>query len=61
MDIQNNTENKAAIHNEQQLDITKINQNLLSININLKSIAESLDKIANKGVDIFSRCSTTNN
>lgn len=26
----------------------------------LKSIAESLDKIANKGIDIFSRCTTTN-
>lgn len=27
----------------------------------LKSIAESLDKIANKGIDIFNRCTTTNN
>lgn len=61
MDIQNNTENKTATQNEQQLDLVKINQNLLSINMNIESIAESLNKIANKGIDIFSRCSTTNN
>jgi hypothetical protein len=56
-----NSNKETAILEEQQLSLTYISQNLSAINMNLKSIAESLSKIADKGVDIFSRCATTNN
>lgn len=47
--------NETAIDNEQQLTLIHICQNLLSINMNLKSIATSLDKIAERGIDIYKK------
>lgn len=57
----NNQNKETNIQNEQQLTLTHISQNLSAINMNLKSIAASLDKIASKGIDTFTRCKTTNN
>ena len=56
-----NQNKETAIQNEQQLTSTHISQNLLAINMNLKSIATSLNKIASKGIDTFNPCVTTNN
>lgn len=56
----NKSQKETAIQSEQQLNLVKIDQNLSAINFNLKSIADSLDKIAEKGIDTFSRCTTTN-
>lgn len=57
MDIQNK---ETATQDEQQLTLIHISQNLLSITLILKSIADSLNKIAERGIDTFSRCTTTN-
>lgn len=57
----NNQNIEFTINNEQHLTLIHICQNLLSINMNLKSIAASLDKIASKGIDTFNPCVTTNN
>lgn len=45
---------ETAIHNEQQSTLIHISQNLLAINMNLKSIAESLDDISKRGIMIYS-------
>jgi len=57
MNIQNK---ETAIQDEQQLKEINTIQTLSNIELHLKSIADSLDKIAEKGLDTFSRCSSTN-
>lgn len=56
-----NQNNETDVQNNQQPTPTTISQTLLAINLNLKSIVASLDKIANKGIDTFNPCVTTNN
>jgi len=51
---------KTVAQDEQQLNLAEINRTLSVININLKSIASSLEKISSKGIDIYKTCITTN-
>lgn len=55
MNIQNNNNNKTATSDEQQLKNFDNTVILLNIETHLKSIADSLNKITENGIDIFQK------